>query len=109
MLVECANGVIETPDLEHGLEFMQNEDSIMITFPDHIQAEIKSAGIIVPIKELLHWHADGYSPEQTASAQKLREIADRCYTIPEDEGDVALGDLITPDVLRDIEAMTREF
>jgi len=107
MLVECANGVVEIPDLEHELKFMQNEESIMITFPDHIQQEFQGAGIIVEIKELLHWFADGYPPEKLASAQKLREIADRYYDTPED--DYSEDDRYDPHLIKDIEAAVNEF
>jgi hypothetical protein len=105
MLVECANGVVEIPDLEHELKFMQNEESIRIDFPDHIREEFEMAGIVVPIKDLLCWFGDGFSPEYQFEAQKLREIADRYYDIPDDGVDI-LGD---PNLIEDIEAAVNEF
>jgi hypothetical protein len=108
MLVECANGVIEIPDLEHELKFMQNEESIRIEFPDHLKSELEMAGIVVSIKELLHWFADGYPPECASHAQKMREIADRYYDIPEDDNDD--DDVFDdPDLIDDIEAAVNEF
>ncbi|WP_311029163.1 hypothetical protein [Mesorhizobium koreense] len=105
MLVECANGVVEIPDLEHELKFMQNEESIRIDFPDHIREEFEMAGIVVPIKDLLYWFGDGFSPEYQLKAQKLREIADRYYGIPDDGVDI-LGD---PNLIEDIETAVNEF
>jgi hypothetical protein len=109
MLVECANGVIEIPDLEHELKFMQNEESIRIEFPDHIKSELEMAGIVVSIKELLHWFADGYPPEQLASAERLRDIADRYYDIPDDEDDDGEDDDDDPNFIDDLEAAVNEF
>lgn len=108
MHIERLDDPFQIPDLEHELKFMQNETSIRIEFPDHIKNELEMGGIIIPIKELLYWFADGYPPEESIEAQKMREIADRCYDPPEEENERE-NVLDTPHLLEEIEAAIESF